>query len=169
MFSYCPNLGDIALTNRKSHPSFRPDRRNPTDHHLLHRNSTVARRVTNVTIVTCNYEKERKKNRREKVETPFFPSKPYLLPWKPVLGSSRILNSSKLTCMLSLPASLKRIRLRTAEKKWRHHFSNYKPMGIFSDFQGQLTLQWVVQSNPNSNSSELSCMTSWPASMKRIR
>ena len=25
-------------------------------------------------IVTCNYEKERMKNSREKVETPFFPS-----------------------------------------------------------------------------------------------
>ena len=41
-------------------------------------------------IVTCNYEKERMKNSREKVETPFFPSFPYLLPWKPVLGSSQI-------------------------------------------------------------------------------
>ena len=83
-----------------------------------------------------------------------------------MLGSSRISNSSKLSCMLSLPASMKRIRLRTAEKKWRHHFSHYKPMGIFSDFQGQLTLQWVVQSSRNSNSSEHSCMSSLPASMK---
>ena len=54
-----------------------------------------------------------------------------------MFGSSRISYSSKLSCMLSLPASMKRIRSRTAEKKWRHHFSHYKPMGIFSDFQGQ--------------------------------
>ena len=40
-------------------------------------------------------------------------------------------NSSKLSCMLSLPANMKRIRSRTAKKKWRHHFSHYKPMGIF--------------------------------------
>ena len=53
--------------------------------------------------------------------------------------SGRISNSSKLSCMLSLPANMKRIRSRTAQKKWRHHFSHYKPMGIFSDFQGQLT------------------------------
>ena len=66
-----------------------------------------------------------------------------------MLGSSRISNSSKLSCMLSLPASMKRTRLKTAKKKWRHHFSHYKPMGIFSDFQGQLTLQWVVQSSRN--------------------
>ena len=81
-----------------------------------------------------------------------------------MLGSTRISNSSKLSCMLSLPASMKRIRLRTAEKKWRHHFSHYKPMGIFSDFQGQLTPQSEVQSGRNSNSSEVSCMSSLPAS-----
>ena len=69
-------------------------------------------------IITCKYEKDQIKNSREKVET---------------------------------------------------SFSHYKPMGILSDFQGQLTLQWVVQSNRNSNSSELSCMSSLPASMKRIR
>ena len=85
-----------------------------------------------------------------------------------LVPASRISNSSKLSCMLSLPASMKRIRLRTAEKKWRRHFSHYKPMGIFSDFQGQLTPQSVVRSSRNSNSSELSCMSSLPASIKRI-
>ena len=39
-----------------------------------------------------------------------------------MFGSSRISNSTKLSCMLSLPANMKRIRLRTSEKKWRHHF-----------------------------------------------
>ena len=34
--------------------------------------------------------------------------------------------------MLSLPASMKRIRSRTAEKNWRHRFSHYnKPVVIF--------------------------------------
>ena len=33
--------------------------------------------------------------------------------------------------MLSLPANMKRIRSRTAEKKWRHHFSHYKPLDFF--------------------------------------
>ena len=61
----------------------------------------------------------------------------------------------------------KRIWSRTAEKKWRHRFSHYKSMRIFSDAQGQLTPQSVVQSGWNSNSSELSCMSSLPASMKR--
>ena len=119
-------------------------------------------------IIACKYEKDQMKNSRGKVETPFFPSLPYLLPWKPVVGSGQISNSSKLSCMLSLPASMKRIRSRTAEKRWRHHFSHYKPMGIFSDVQGQLTPQPVFRAGRNSNSSELSCVSSLPASMKRI-
>ena len=65
------------------------------------------------------------------METRFFPTKPYLLPWKPVVGSGRISNSSKLSCMLSLPASMKRIRSRTAEKKRRHRFSHHKHIRIF--------------------------------------
>ena len=37
----------------------------------------------------------------------------------------RISNSSKLLCMSSLPVSMKRIPLRTTEKKGQHSFSNY--------------------------------------------
>ena len=48
-----------------------------------------------------------------------------------MFGSRRISNSSKLSCMLSLPASMKTISSRTAEKKWRHHFPHYKLMRIF--------------------------------------
>ena len=74
----------------------------------------------------------------------------------------------KLSCMLSLPASIKRIRSRTAEKNWRHRFSLHKPMAIFSDVQGQQTPQSVVQPGRISNSFEDSCKTSLPAIMKRI-
>ena len=84
-----------------------------------------------------------------------------------MVGSGRMSNSSKLSCMLSLPASMKSTRSRTAEKNRRHRFSHYKPMGICSDLEGQLTPQSVVQSGRNSNSSELSCMSSLPASIKR--
>ena len=79
----------------------------------------------------ASIKKDQMKYSQEKVETPFFPSLPYLLPWEPVVGSGRISNSSKLSCMLSIPASMERIRSRTTEKKWRHRFSHYKPMGIF--------------------------------------
>ena len=65
-----------------------------------------------------------------------------------------------------ITASMKRVQSRTAEKKWRHRFSHYKPMGIFSDVQGQLTPQSMVQSGQNSNSAELSYMSLFPASME---
>ena len=61
-------------------------------------------------IITHKYEKDPIKNNREKVATPFFKLKHYLLPWKPVVGSGRNSNSSKLLCMSPLPASMKRIR-----------------------------------------------------------
>ena len=40
-------------------------------------------------------------------------------------------NSSKILCMSSLPASMKRICSRIADKKWQHHFPHYKPMVFF--------------------------------------
>ena len=53
-----------------------------------------------------------------------------------MVGSRQISNSYKLSCMLSLPASMKRIQSRKVEKKWRHCFSHYKPMGIFFRHSG---------------------------------
>ena len=58
--------------------------------------------------------------------------------------------------------------IKKSREKVETSFSHYKPMGIFSEAQGQLTPQSVVQSGRNSNSSELSCISSLPASMKRI-
>ena len=67
-------------------------------------------------IIACKYEKDQMKNSQEKSGDTVFPIILYLLPWKPVVGSGQISNSSKLSCMLSLPANMKRIRSRTAEK-----------------------------------------------------
>ena len=47
-------------------------------------------------------------------------------------------------------------------------FSHYKSMGNFLDAQGQLTPYSVVRSGQNSNSLEILCMSSLPASIKRI-
>ena len=41
------------------------------------------------------------------------------------------LNLSKILCMSSLPASLKRIGSKTTENRWRHRFPHYKSMGAF--------------------------------------
>ena len=40
-------------------------------------------------------------------------------------------NSSEILCMSSFPASIKKIRSKTTEKRWRHRFSHYKSMGAF--------------------------------------
>ena len=48
-----------------------------------------------------------------------------------MVRSSKISNSSKLLCMLSLSASMKRIRSRTAVKKSRHRFPIISLWGFF--------------------------------------
>ena len=60
---------------------------------------------------------------------------------------------------------MKRIRSRTAEKNGDIVFPIIS-LCFFSDVQGQLTPRSVVQSGRNSNWSELSCMSSLPASIK---
>ena len=67
-------------------------------------------------MVTCKYEMNLIKNVQENVMTPFFPLKPYLLPWKPVVASGQVSNSFKLLCMSSLPGNMKRIQSKIAEK-----------------------------------------------------
>ena len=78
-------------------------------------------------------------------------------------------NSSKLSCMSSLPARMRLIKSKMKELECSQDFSHYKSMGIFPDAQGQLTLQSLVPSGRISNSSEMLWMSSLPASMKKIR
>ena len=56
-----------------------------------------------------------------------------------VAVSGRNLNSSKLSCMSSLPARKRMINLKMKELECTQDFSHYKSMGIFPDAQGQLT------------------------------
>ena len=115
-------------------------------------------------IITCKYEKDRIKTSREKVAT--LDAQGQVTLWS-VVGYGRI-SKSKLLCMSSLPACMKRIQSKPAEKKWHTFFTYYKCMRIFSDTKGQLTPQSVVGSPRISNSFELSCMALLPASMKRF-
>ena len=64
-----------------------------------------------------------------------------------VVVSGRNLNSSKISCMSSSPARMKMIQSKMKGLKWSQHFSHYKSMEIFSDVQGQLTLQSLVRSS----------------------
>ena len=69
--------------------------------------------------------------------------------------SGRNLNSSKLSCMSSLPARMKTIDSKMKELECSQDFSHYKSVGIFPDAQGQLTPQSLVRSGQISNSSEM--------------
>ena len=83
-----------------------------------------------------------------------------------VVVSGRNLNSSKLSCMSSLPARMRLIKSKMKELECSQDFSHYKSMGIFPDAQGQLTPQSLVRSGRISNWSEMLWMSSIPASMK---
>ena len=86
-----------------------------------------------------------------------------------VLVSGRNSNSSKLSCMSSLPARMRMIDSKMKELECPQDFSHYKSMGIFPDTQGQLTPQSLVRSGRISNSFEMLWMSSLPDSMKKIR
>ena len=58
--------------------------------------------------------------------------------------SGRNLNSSKLSCMSSLPLRMRMIDSKMKELECSQDFSHYKSMGIFPDAQGQLTPQSLV-------------------------
>ena len=71
--------------------------------------------------------------------------------------------------MSSLPARIRMIESKMKELECSQDFSHYKSMGIFQDPQGQLTLQSLVESGPNSNLSEILWLSSLPVSMRKIR
>ena len=72
-----------------------------------------------------------------------------------VVVSGRNLNSSKPSCMSSLPARMRIIESKMKELECSQDFSHYKFMGIFPNAQGQLTPQSLVRSGRISNSSEM--------------
>ena len=86
-----------------------------------------------------------------------------------VVVSGRNFNSSKLSCMSSLPARMRMIDSKMKELECSQDFSHYKSTGIFPDAQGQLTPQSLVRSGRISISSEMLWMFLLPASMKKIR
>ena len=120
-------------------------------------------------FVTCKYEEDPIKNEGARVDTTLYstfsdPQGQITLVLVSVSG--RNLNSSKLSCMSSLPARMRMIKSKMKELECSQDFSHYKSKGIFPDAQGQLTPQSLVRSGRISNSSEMFLL---PASMKKIR
>ena len=123
-------------------------------------------------LVTCKYEEDPIKNEGARVLTTSysnFSDAQGQITLVLVVVSGQNLNSSKLSCMASLPARMRMIDSKMKELECSQDFSHYKSMGIFPDAQGQLTPQSLVRSGRISNSSEMLWMFSLPASMKKIR
>ena len=134
-------------------------------------NSELVRDVMNV-LVPCKYEEDPIKNRGARVFTTLyvnFSDAQGQITLESVVVSGRDLNSSKLSCMSSLPARMRMIDSKMKELECSQDFSHYKYMGIFPDAQGQLNPQSLVRSGRISNSSESLWMFSLPASMKKIQ
>ena len=121
-------------------------------------------------LVTYKYEEDPIKNEGTRVVTTLYSNfSDTQVQITLVLVSGRNLNSSKLSCMSSLPARMRMIDSKMKELECSQDFSHYKSMGIFPDAQGQLTPQSLVRSGRISNSSEMLKMFLLPASMRKIR
>ena len=102
-----------------------------------------------VVLVTCKYEEDLIKNRGAGVFTTLyinFSDAQGQITLELVAVSGQNLNSSKLSCMSSLPARMRMIDSKMKKLECSQDFSHYKSMGIFPDAQGQLTPQSLVRS-----------------------
>ena len=98
-------------------------------------------------LATCKYEEDPIKNEDARVETTLYSNfsdaqGQITLVLLSVSGPN--LNSSKLSCISSLPARMRMIALKMKELECSQDFSHYMSMGIFPDAQGQLTPQSLV-------------------------
>ena len=125
-----------------------------------------------VVLLTCKNKEDQIKNEGARVFITLyikFSDAQGQITLESVVVSGRNWNSSKLSCMSSLPTKMKLIHTKMKELEWSQDFSHYKSMGIFQNAQGQLTPQSLVESGPYSNSSEILWLSSLPASMKKIQ
>ena len=111
-----------------------------------------------VVLLTCKNKVDPIKNRSARVFTTVyinFSDAQGHIPLMLVVVSGRKLNSSKLSCMSSLPPRIRLIKSKMKELECSQEFSHYKSMGIFADAREQLTPQSLVRSGRISNSSEM--------------
>ena len=102
-------------------------------------------------LITCKYEEDLIKNRGARVFTTLYAKfsdaqGQIHVPLESVVVSGRNLNSSKLSCMSSLPARMRMTESKMKELECSQDYSHYKSMGIFLEAQGQLTPQSLVRS-----------------------
>ena len=90
-------------------------------------------------LVTCKYEEHPIKNEGARVDTTLysnFSDAQGQITLVLVSVSGRNLNSSKLSCMSSLPARMRMIDSKMKELEGSLDFSHYKSMGIFQTLKG---------------------------------
>ena len=80
-----------------------------------------------------------------------------------LVESGQISNLSEILWLSSFPAKIKKIRSKMKELDCSQHYTS-----IFSYAKGQITMESVVVSSPNWNSSKLSSMSLLPTRMKMI-
>ena len=105
-----------------------------------------------VVLLTCKNKEIPIKNEGDRVFTTLhvdFSDIQGQITLESVVVSGRNWNSSKLSCMSSLPTRMKLINTKMKDLEWSQDFSHYKSMEIFQDAQGQLTPQSLVESGPN--------------------
>ena len=101
-------------------------------------------------LITCQYEEDTIKNRGARVFTILYinlSDAQGQITLELVVVSGRNLNSSKLSCMFSLPARMRMIDSKIKELECSQDFTHYKSMGIFPDAQLELTPQSFVRSS----------------------
>ena len=107
-------------------------------------------------LVTWQYEEDPIKNRGARVLTTLninFSDVQSQITLDLVVVFGRNSNSSKLSCISSLPARMRMIESKMKELEYSQDFFHYKSIGIFPDAQGQLTPQSFVRSGRISYSS----------------
>ena len=90
-------------------------------------------------LVTCKYEEDPIKKRGARVFTTLyvnFSDAQGQITVESVVVSGRNLNSSKLSCMSSLPARMRMIESKMKELECSQDFSHYKSMGILQMLKG---------------------------------
>ena len=94
-----------------------------------------------VVLLTCKNEEDPIKKRGARVFTKLyinFSDMQGQITLELVAVFGRNFNSSKLSCISSLPARMRMIDSKMKELECSQYFSHYKSMGIFPDTQGQL-------------------------------
>ena len=132
-------------------------------------------------LATSNFDDDSIKNERARMETPFFQHKSMgnvldaqeqLTP-KSVIRLGRNSNSSKILCMSSLPANIKRIGLKATKKRWRHHFPHYKSMGAFCCHGHQsfdpICLKTLCSLSPSQVMLHIKFDHDWPTGLRDIQ